>query len=219
MDDITKYRLLKTVKLALHGLESPDEVHATVREATGRLGIPGRGIRTMVVGVEGRMVRRSFVPFGIGDPQFEPDDAAIRCIGYKLVAYERFRADNIHLLYLDSRLDNVGQYRRIEICDGAVVEVCRSGLLGEGDVVGHLDDEAVAAHPLSHLLGQRLRWFVRTGEESVFGFGEYAFYAIAGQIRAGGDALLHDWKRFLHEGNRADGPVLLGYEDPTSSRP
>ena len=218
MDELTKKRLLKTGELSIVGLDSAEEVHAIVMQAADLLGIRGRGTKSRVRGVGGAMVRRSFVPFAWGDPEFEADDATIRCFGYELAGFEYFRAENDYLLYLDHEDDTVGQYRRVEVRDGSVVDVCRSGLLGEGNVIGHIDDAIVVAHPLSKVLGKRLRWYVRCGEDTLFGFDEFVFVAITGQIAEGAAALLQRWIQVFDEGIQSDVPVLLGCDDTSAGR-
>ena len=217
MDELTKKRLLKSGKLSTYDIDSPEEILADAREAAELLGIRGSGTRSKIIGVAGRMIRRSFLPFGWGDPAFEQDDIVIRCIGYELVAYEHFRAENGLLLYLDSDSDTGGQYRRIETRDGQVVQVCRSGLLREENNWGHIEDEVDSAHPLTTLLGERLRWFLRVDDQIILGIGEYAFEPATGDI-IGEEVLLQRWRRAFKDGIKSDLPVLLGYEEPNKPR-
>lgn len=207
MDDFTRYKLDKTGRVHIGDLDD-DAIHRRVRQAAEHLGIGGRGFRSHVDGVAGQALRRSYVPFGWGDPGFDADDDTIRCLGYYLVAFEVFISENVDLLYLDSPLDNVGQYRRIEIRSGEVVDVCRSELLGEGDLIGLAQSDVTPAHGLSRALGGRFRWFTRIGDQSLFGFGDHCFDGGSGIVQQMGRTL-QDVEQLV-DGGAQDVPILFG---------
>lgn len=208
MDKFIKNRFLKSGKVSIHDLDDPDEIQERVRDAAELIGIHGMGSKYHIECVAGRVRRRSFVPFGPDEPGFEPDDGALRCLGYRLMAYEVFFSENVYLLYLDSQRDTVGQYRRIEVREGRVVEVCRSGMLDEGDLVGRVHSPTTTAHGLSRVLGSQFRWFARVDDQALFGFEHRCFDSVSGQVGAEGRMQL-DVEQLLDGGGQKV-PILWG---------
>lgn len=208
MDKFIKKRFLKSGKISIHDLDDPEAIQGRVREAAELIGVHGMGSKSHIECVAGRVLRRSHIPFGPDDPGLEANDEAVRCLGYRLMGFELFFEEEVYLLYLDSQLDTVGQYRRIEVREGRVVEVCRSGMIEEGDLVGRIHSSTTPAHGLSRVLGARFEWFARIGDQSLFGFGPHCFDSVSGQVGPAGRMLL-DVEQLLDGGGQKV-PILMG---------
>ena len=208
MDKFIRDRFLKSGEVSIHDLDDPDEIQERVRDAAELIGIHGMGSKYHIECVAGRVQRRSYIPFSPNYPGLESDDETVRCIGYRLMGFEVFFEEDVYLLYLDSQRDTVGQYRRIEVREGRVVEVCRSGMIEEGDLVGRLHSSTTPAHGLSRVLGAQFRWFARIGDQTVFGFESQCFDSVSGQVGSEGRMQL-DVEQLLDGGGQGV-PVLFG---------